>query len=181
MKLGMRRIRTKGIWLLILPFFWFARPTAELLVAGAALTAVGLVIRALAAGYIHKDRKLTTTGPYAHTRNPLYLGTFLLGLGVTVAGGHWAFVVVFVVFFWAIYGKTIRGERDLLTELFGDDYREYARNVPLLFPRLTPWRQREAQSDFAFDGARYRRNREWEALLGAVAGYAVLVVRMVTL
>lgn len=181
MSIGMRRLRTKGIWLLVIPFFWFARPTVELLAIGGALTALGLFIRAAAAGFIHKDRKLTTTGPYAFTRNPLYLGTFFLGLGVTVAGGLWPFVLAFVVFFWGIYGKTIRGERDLLTELFGDDYREYARNVPLLFPRLTPWRQDEAQSDFAFDGERYRRNKEWEALLGAVAGFAVLIVRMVTL
>ena len=178
MALTMRRVRLWSARLLIVPFLWLARPTVELLVAGAVLAAIGLWIRAMAAGFIHKDRKLTTTGPYARTRNPLYLGTFVLGIGVTLAGGQWWFVAIFVVFFFLVYSKTMRGEAELLTELFGDEYRTYAANVPYFLPRLTAWKQAEAQSAFRFDFDRWKRNREYEALLGAAAGFGFLIARM---
>lgn len=177
-----RKLRLKAVWLLILPFFWFATPTPGLLAVGALLAAVGLAIRAAAAGFIHKDRELTTTGPYARTRNPLYLGSFVLGLGITVAGGRWIFVALFVAFFAWVYSRVIRQEARHLAASFGEAYEDYARNVPLFLPRITPWRSGGAApvgGGFSVD--RWRRNREYEALLGAAAGLAVLVVRMVTL
>ena len=185
MALTLRKIRLRSVWLLIVPFLWFSRPTPELLLIGGALAACGLFVRARAAGFIHKDRELTTTGPYAHTRNPLYLGSFLLGLGVTAAGGRVLFVAVFVLFFALVYSRTIRGEAQLLEQLFGAQYRDYAENVPLFLPRLTAWRAAGASSSGAssagapaFSLERWRRNREYEALLGAVAGFAFLALRM---
>ena len=176
----LRTLRLRAIWLLIVPFLWYARPTPTLLAVGIALAALGLWIRARAAGFIHKDRELTTTGPYAHTRNPLYLGTFFLGLGVTVAGGRELFVVLFMIFFVWIYSRTMQAEAELLTELFGDAYRDYARRVPLLIPRLKPYQAvpQGAQAAEPFSFERWRRNREYEALLGAVAGFAFLTLRM---
>ena len=174
----MREVRLKSVWLLIIPFLWYARPTMQLLLIGAALSILGLFIRAMAAGFIHKEKQLTTTGPYAFTRNPLYFGSFFLGLGITIAGGQWIFPVLFLVFFAMVYGRTIRGEATLLTELFGDQYRAYAANVPLFLPRLTPWRPEGAPTPPKFDYARYKRNREYEALMGAVAGFAFLTARM---
>jgi protein-S-isoprenylcysteine O-methyltransferase Ste14 len=175
----MRTLRLKAIWLLVVPFLWFARPTPTLLAAGGGLAALGLLIRAMSAGFIHKEKELTTSGPYAYTRNPLYLGTFFLGLGVTVAGGRWIFVLAFLLFFALVYTRTIRGEARLLEELFGDTYRHYAERVPLFVPRLTPYREAgEAGGEPAFSVARWKRNREYEALLGAVAGFAFLALRM---
>ena len=92
MSLGTLRLR--AIWLLAVPFFLGAHPTIPLLFMGAAQATVGIAIRAWAAGTIDKERGLATTGPYAHTRNPLYLGTFLIGMGVTVGGGRWEFLMV---------------------------------------------------------------------------------------
>ena len=169
----MRRLRLRAVWLLVLPFLWFASPTAPLLLMGGALASLGLLVRAWAAGTIHKERELTTTGPYAHTRNPLYVGSFFLGLGLTMVGGHWVWPVLFVAFYAGVYGKTMTGEAALLTELFGDRYRDYAANVPGLFPRLTPYQAPWAEQG-GFTLAQYVRNREWEALLGAVAGFAFL-------
>ncbi|MBT8337088.1 MAG: isoprenylcysteine carboxylmethyltransferase family protein, partial [Gemmatimonadetes bacterium] len=103
-----RKVRLRVVWLLIIPFFWFARPSPTLLVVGLGLAAAGLAVRASAAGFIHKDRVLTTTGPYARTRNPLYLGSSLLGMGITVAGGRWQFVAAFLLFFAVVYHRTIR-------------------------------------------------------------------------
>jgi protein-S-isoprenylcysteine O-methyltransferase Ste14 len=170
----MRRLRLRAVWLLVVPFLWLARPAGELLVLGGVLAVGGLVIRAWSAGTIHKERELTVTGPYAFTRNPLYLGSFLLGLGITVAGGHWAWPVVFLLFYAVVYGRTMAGEEELLTELFGDRYRDYASHVPAVIPRLTPYRP-EGGGARGFTVAQYRRNREWEAALGALAGFAFLV------
>ncbi len=172
----MRKLRLKAVWLLILPFLWFARPTLPLLAWGGVLAVLGLAVRAWAAGTIHKERELTTTGPYAYTRNPLYVGSFFLGLGVTLAGGMWQFVVLFAVFYLGVYGRTMAGEAELLTELFGDRARDYRAEVPAFVPRLTPYRAPGVEGGgFTLD--QYRRNREWEAALGALAGFAFLIAK----
>lgn len=174
----MRRLRLRAVWLLVIPFLWLARPSPALLAWGGGLAAVGLVVRGWAAGVIRKEKELTVRGPYAFTRNPLYVGTFLLGLGVTIAGGRWIFVVLFLLFYGLVYGRTIRGEAALLEELFGDSYRDYAAAVPLLIPRPTPYRPKESSGPASFTFSRYRRNREYEALLGTVAGFAFLAARV---
>ena len=172
-----RKLRLRAIWLLVVPFLWLARPTPALLAAGGALALLGAALRGWAAGTIRKERELSTTGPYAHTRNPLYLGSFLMGLGVSLAGGRWAFVLLFVVFFAWVYGRTIRSEARLLGELFGEPYDEYARSVPLFVPRVAPYRASAGGPGFTLE--RWRRNREYQALLGVLAGFAFLTARMV--
>ena len=176
MAVNMRRLRLKAVWLLIVPFLWFARPTPSLLLVGAVLAAAGLLVRGWAAGAIHKEKELTTTGPYAFTRNPLYVGSFFIGLGVTVAGGQWIFAALFLVFYLGVYGRTMRGESDLLTELFGDRFLHYRDNVPAFVPRGTPYRAPGA-SGGGFTWAQYRRNREWEAGLGVLAAFGFLALR----
>jgi protein-S-isoprenylcysteine O-methyltransferase Ste14 len=172
----MRRLRLRAVWLLVLPFLWFARPTPLLLGIGVAMGLLGLFIRGWAAGTIHKEKELTTTGPYAFTRNPLYVGSFFLGLGVTIAGGQWVWPALFLVFYVGVYGRTMSGEAALLTELFGDRFRHYAAHVPAFAPRLTPYRA-PGPAGGGFTFARYKRNREWEAGLGALAGFAFLVAK----
>jgi protein-S-isoprenylcysteine O-methyltransferase Ste14 len=174
-----RWLRLRAVWLLVLPFLWLARPTPRLLLIGVALAAPGLALRAWAAGVIHKDRELTTTGPYAFTRNPLYLGSLFLGLGTVIAGGDWLLVAVFLAFFALVYGRTMKREELDLEEAFQERYRRYAREVPLLVPRLAPYRAEDAEGLSGFSVSRYRRNREWEALLGALAGFAFLTVKMI--
>jgi len=175
--MGMRRIRTKMVWLLVLPFLWFAQPTTGRLAVGAALAAVGLLIRGWAAGTIRKDEDLTTSGPYAYTRNPLYVGSFFVGLGVTLAGGHWIWPTLFFAFYLGVYRRTMSGETELLTELFGDRFVHYAENVPALLPRLTRYRPDQIDVESGFRVSRYKRNNEWEALLGAGAALAFLATK----
>ena len=181
MALSLRKIRLRLVWLLVLPFLWYARPTPLLLGIGAGLAVLGLVVRAWAAGVIRKEKQLATSGIYAHTRNPLYLGSFFLGLGVTIAGGQWIFVVLFAVFFLTVYGRTMRGEAEFLEEAFGEAYRDYARNVPLLIPRPTAYRAPGLTEGEApgFSVERWRGNKEYEALMGAVAAFAFLALRLV--
>ncbi|MGB1656396.1 MAG: methyltransferase family protein [Longimicrobiales bacterium] len=137
MRLTMRRLRLKTVWLIVLPFMWFAVPTPRLIGIGACLAVIGLWIRGWSAGTIHKDQEVTTTGPYAFTRNPLYLGSAFIGFGVSLAGGHWVWPLLFLTFYAVVYSRTMRGEVSHLTELFPDTYGEYAANVPFFFPRLS--------------------------------------------
>jgi protein-S-isoprenylcysteine O-methyltransferase Ste14 len=176
----MRQLRLRTVWLIVIPFFWFSTPTAPTLVAGAALAALGLLVRGWSAGTIHKDRELTTSGPYAFTRNPLYLGSFFIGVGVSLAGGHWIWLAVFMLFYLAVYSRTMAGEAKHLSELFPERYAEYAERVPAFIPRLTPYRSTRGQTA-GFRWAQYRRNREWEASLGAAAAFALLAAKAVWL
>ena len=97
MKLDLRTLRLRGVWLLIVPFVVMARPTPVVLALGGLVAVLGVMLRGWAAGFIRKDRELTTSGPYAHTRNPLYLGSFLIGLGVVLAAGRWELLLLFAV------------------------------------------------------------------------------------
>jgi hypothetical protein len=179
-----RGLRTKSAWLLAIPFLVAARPTGPALAAGAAVAAAGLLLRGWAAGTIRKDEALTTTGPYARLRHPLYVGSFLIGTGLAVAGGHWLWPVLVLAFFAAVYRRTVAEEAERLTSLFGERYWTYAANVPAVLPRLRPYgRTPEEPSprgpDDGFAWPRYLRNREWEALLGVGAALAVLAAKAI--
>src|SRR6202140_458964 len=95
----------------------------------------GLLIRALASGYVRKNEALATSGPYAYTRNPLYLGSLLMGVGFAVAARSWWVGIALVVMFFAIYLPVIHDEESYLRTKF-PEFEEYARRVPRMFPRL---------------------------------------------
>ena len=173
----LRQLRLKAVWLIAVPFFLFSLPTVESVGMGVVLTAVGLWIRAWSAGTLQKDEELTTTGPYAFTRNPLYLGSLLMGVGVSLAGGHWMWPTLFLVFYVAVYSRTMAHEAMRLTELFGDDYLEYAASVPGFLPRATPHRTSLSGGEAGFRWSQYKRNREWEASLGAMVALGVLLLK----
>src|SRR6185295_20170436 len=118
-------------------FIFFARPTPRMLLIGASVSVLGLVLRAWAAGHIRKNAQLATSGPYAFTRNPLYFGSFMLGLGFTIASGKWLLAVLFAGLFIGIYLPVMRVEATTMAQLFGVDFENYRRSVPLFFPRLT--------------------------------------------
>lgn len=165
-------------------FLVLARPRPLTLAAGGAVALVGLMIRAWAAGHIRKNAELATSGPYAHTRNPLYLGSLVMGLGFTVAaaGTWWLFVLfaaLFAALFLGIYLPVMRVESATLAELFGDDFRAYAREVPLLFPRPTPYRKGADSGQARFDASLYLRYREYRAALGSLLAWFVLVLKTV--
>ena len=178
-RLDLRRLRLRAVWLLIIPFYIYASPATILIWWGAGMSAAGLTLRAWAAGSIQKDRDLATTGPYAHTRNPLYLGSFILGVGVTVAGGQWVFGVAFLAFFFVVYRATVLRENAELEARFGERYRVYAAQVPSVLPRIIAYRgERPESSPGGFSRMGYMRNREWEAALGAVAAFGVLALKL---
>ena len=140
------------------------------------MSLLGLAIRAWAAGHIRKNAQLATSGPYAFTRNPLYLGSFLLGLGFTIASGQVVLGILFAALFLGIYFPVMRVEASTLTELFGKEYEVYNESVPLFFPRLTPFRQSESEQ-VKFDGSLYLRYREYRAALGLVIAWGLLLIK----
>ena len=160
-------------------FMLLARPVGWTLAAGGAVALVGLGLRAWAAGHIRKNAALAVSGPYAYTRNPLYLGSFLLGLGFTVAAGRPLLLGgLFAALFLGIYLPVMRVEAATLAELFGDEYRRYAAAVPLLFPRLTPYAGGEARGGpTKFDAELYMRYREYRAALGLGLAWGALALK----
>ena len=172
-----RRIRVPLGFAFALLYFWLARPTWRSIALGAVAIVPGLLIRALASGHVHKNEALATSGPYAYTRNPLYLGSLLVGIGFAVAARSWWVGGVLVVMFFLIYMPVIRDEERFLREKF-PQFEEYARRVPRMLPQMTP--ARSASHDAGgFSLPLYLKHREWNALLGAVGIVVVLVIKMI--
>jgi protein-S-isoprenylcysteine O-methyltransferase Ste14 len=151
----------------------FCRPTLNLWIAGGAVAAAGLALRAYAAGHLAKNESLATGGPYAHTRNPLYLGSALMGAGFALAGGSWVLGLVLMTVFAAVYWPVIRREEEFLRREFGDAYERYAQSVPILLPRF-----RKGAGVGEFQWKLYRKNREYEALLGYLAAMIFLALKI---
>ena len=174
-----RRARVPLGFVVAAVFLVFAHPTWQTLAWSLALVLPGLWVRGYAAGYVKKNAELTRTGPYAHTRNPLYLGSMGIAFGFAVAAGKWWLGLLLVVMFLAIYVPTILSEEVFLRTTFAD-FDEYARLVPRLLPRLTPARFDASNvGSGKFSAERYRHHREYNALMGSAAIYAALILRMV--
>ena len=170
-----RRIRVPLGFVFAILYFWLAHPTWRSLALGMIGVVPGLLTRALASGHVRKNEALATSGPYAYTRNPLYLGSLLIGVGFAVASCSWWIGLALVVMFFAIYIPVIRGEEEFLRGKF-QEFDEYARRVPRMFPRLFARSDENTPAGFSFD--LYLKHREYNALLGALAISAVLVLKI---
>jgi protein-S-isoprenylcysteine O-methyltransferase Ste14 len=147
-----------------------------------ALVLPGLWLRAYAAGYVKKNRELTVTGPYAHTRNPLYLGSMLMAAGFALALQSWPVAVLLAIGFSVIYIPVIAAEERFLRATF-PAFADYSRTVPRLIPRLTPARlaapgspqtvTSDPRPGFSF--GLYLRHREYNAGVGAALLYLSLL------
>jgi protein-S-isoprenylcysteine O-methyltransferase Ste14 len=160
-------------------YFWFARPSWTSLVAGFAVAAVGVLLRALASGHIRKNAALATTGPYAFTRNPLYLGSIIIAVGFIVAARNFWIGVAALAMFAFIYLPVIMAEEKYLRSTF-PGYDRYASEVPRFLPRLTPYRAGAEVDDGSsqFSSALYLRHREYNAALGSILMLGALLLKM---
>ena len=157
----------------------YARPTHQSLAIGLPIAALGLLLRALAAGHIRKNDVLATTGPYRFTRNPLYLGSTVLAVGFIIAAHEWLLALLALLMLLGVYLAVIRREEQYLASRFGDEFQRYIRTVPRLFPRLWPApvaAGEKASTSFSF--ALYWRHREYNACVGFLALTAVLLVKL---
>ena len=172
-KRTLQRIRVPLGLIFAVVFMVFAGPTTMSIVIGVGIAAVGLVIRAWASGHIRKARELASTGPYAYTRNPLYVGSFLIGAGFSMATSVWWLAVVFAALFLGLYLPVMRIEAGDMREMFGSEYDEYSRAVPMFIPRFTPWRGKSIE----WESGLYLKHREYEAAIGAALAFALLAVK----
>ena len=144
---------------------------------GAGIALVGVLIRGWASGHIIKNDRLATTGPYAHTRNPLYFGSFLIGAGFAIAA-HWSLLLLVAAFWALIYAPTMERERANIRGRVPDAYEEYERNVPAFVPRARAWRPGGAPDRVPFDLGLYMKHGEWKAALGYAAVVLWIAVRL---
>ncbi|HZP24346.1 MAG TPA: isoprenylcysteine carboxylmethyltransferase family protein [Terriglobales bacterium] len=168
-----RRIRVPLGFLFAAFYVWRARPSWPGIVAGMAIASLGIALRALASGHVQKNRELTTSGPYAYVRNPLYLGSIIIAIGFAVAARDLWIGIALLVFFLAVYVPVIRSEQSYLRENFAG-YADYIQRVPSLVPR-TLWFRGMTRG---FSRELYFRHREYNALLGAAAMLALLVAKI---
>jgi protein-S-isoprenylcysteine O-methyltransferase Ste14 len=172
------RIRVPSGLLLGIVFILFAQPTPIKLLWGSAVALGGLLLRAAGAGHLAKNRRLATSGPYAYTRHPLYLGSAIAGVGFCVAGGPWWFFLILAVFLTAVYLPVIRREEIHLRQLFPGEFGNYSQSVLFLFrrPSALPAPQGEPNR---FSWELYCKNREYRAFLAYLAIMLVLLGKMI--
>jgi protein-S-isoprenylcysteine O-methyltransferase Ste14 len=168
-----RRIRVPLGFAFAVLYLWLARPTWFSIAIGAVILFFGVALRALASGHISKDSELTTSGPYAYTRNPLYLGSIIIAVGFAVSARSPWVVLAIIVLFAAIYVPVIRSEEEFLRTRF-PGFDDYARQVPRFLPRLRP----HPSVSGSFSRQRYLHHREYNALIGTAAMMAALAAKL---
>ena len=167
-----RRIRVPLGFAFACAYLWLARPTVAMIALGSVVAVVGLAICAAASGQLKKNELLAMSGPYSYTRNPLYLGSILIGVGFALAARSvWIWVLLAALFF-AIYVPVIRGEEAFLRASF-PDFESYAQRVPRLLPR---WSGESLTAQFSRE--LYLKHREYNALLGAALMMLAITLKM---
>ena len=144
------------------------------LLCGVGIAILGLLLRGYAAGHLRKHKQLATSGPYAFTRNPLYLGSVFLAAGFSVASHSLISAMLLAAYLAIFYPVVIRREQAELKTLYGAAFVEYASQVPAFWPRLSP----AMVSTGRFSWPLYRQNREYEASIGLAVAMAILWILM---
>jgi len=169
------RQRVRIGYVLAVVVLYFSRPEPRSILIGAWVGLLGLAVRAYAAGYLHKQAVLTTAGPYARTRNPLYFGSSILALGAAIAMNSWLSAALLLFYFALVYTLVMRREEIELRGHHGSEFDAYAKSVPLFFPRLSGAKQPTANTG-SFSWSQYRKNHEYQASLGFLFLLLALVV-----
>ena len=173
-----QKVRVPAGTVLGIVFLLFMHPSFRSLIIGGFFTLAGALARLWAAGHIEKRVRLARSGPYAYTRNPLYLGSFLMAFGVILAGqGYWL-LPFFALFFIGVYFPVMRAEERDLEHAYGTDFLEYALTTPLFFPKKPgrPEKLEIAGSPVHFSWRRVRKNREHRNLISLLVVEAILIV-----
>lgn len=136
---------------------------------GIGLLLLGLVVRSWSAGTLNKSRQLTTFGPYALVRNPLYVGSFLMMMGFCVLCRDWLTLLFVTGPMSYLYWKQVRLEEEKLSRLFPDQWYDYVAHTPRFIPRRLALTCFSGWSLFE-----WQRNREYKAMLASTLGIAAV-------
>jgi protein-S-isoprenylcysteine O-methyltransferase Ste14 len=147
---------------------------------GFCIAGLGELIRILSSGFIIKTDELTTTGPYAYVRHPLYLGSFVMGLGCCISVFSIDYIVLsliilalYILFFFSVYIPLLKKEEIVLTEKYKDAYLAYMKNVPMFLPRLTPYTK--GGSNFSIKI--FLKNKEYQAIIGLLIIILITIIK----
>jgi protein-S-isoprenylcysteine O-methyltransferase Ste14 len=173
-----QRLRVPAGFISAILFVFASQPGGRSLIMGIPVALCGAIIRAWASGHLRKNLELAMAGPYAYTRNPLYFGSFVMALGCAIAGGSWWLGATLLGIFLLIYLPVMQAESEYMQTLFAGKYENWAANVPLFIPRLTPYR---SNSSRGFALQQYMQHREYRALIGLALVLSLLVLKAVLL
>ena len=173
MRLKPSQIRVPLSFVIGIGILLLATPTRISMLAGLPFAVLGGALRTWSSGYIRKNRELAISGPYAYTRNPLYVGNFLIGLGFSLMVNRPLLLIIFIVAFFLVYRSLILEEESSLTQRFGEAYLKYKEGVPRFLPRIGGW-----ISPGLFEWRLVIRHHEYYAWLGALTGIGWLLWKM---
>jgi len=173
----LNRIRVRVGLFLAVSVVLLARPTWISIFLGVLISFFGLGIRGWASGHLRKEKKLAVSGPYRYSRNPLYFGNFLLGIGVVVGARSWWVLGLSIVYYGVFYPLIIRRERDRMRKLFPQQYEEYGKRVPLFFPSI----RKHLPAEGKFSRSLYKQNKEYRALQGTLLIWLILAAKLIIL
>jgi protein-S-isoprenylcysteine O-methyltransferase Ste14 len=166
------RLRVPCGFVLLIAFAWLSKPSVESVEIGLPIALVGLLLRAWATGHLAKNRNLATSGPYAYIRNPLYVGTLIVGSGIVIACRDWILAGIFALVFLLVYLPVIELEEQHLRKIF-PSYAAYAEKVHRLLP-LSHWPGQTAH----FSWSLYKKNEEYRALAGFLLAVAWIAAKL---
>jgi protein-S-isoprenylcysteine O-methyltransferase Ste14 len=173
----LNRLRVRVGLFIAIAVVLLARPTWRSILLGILISLFGLAIRAWASGHLRKEKTLAVSGPYRYSRNPLYVGNLLLGIGIVVGALSWWVLGLSVIYYGVFYPLIIRRERDRMRELFPQQYEEYGKKVPLFFPSI----RKHLPAKGKFICSLYKQNKEYRALQGTVLIWLVLAAKLIIL
>jgi len=178
--MNLQRVRVPLGFVYAAAFLYWAVPRPRLLLVGVVVAAAGLAVRVWASGYLNKGRVLATEGPYSRTRNPLYFGSFIMGLGFTLSGSNAWLLGAFLVLFFLIYLPVMKREEAELESAFGERFRDYREHVPLFMPAFgNRARPVGLMAKGNFQWAKVISNREYKAVIGFLLIAALMWGKMI--
>jgi protein-S-isoprenylcysteine O-methyltransferase Ste14 len=173
----LNRFRVRSGLFLAIAVILLARPTWPSILLGVLISFLGLTVRAWASGHLSKDKTLAVSGPYRFSRNPLYVGNFLLGIAIVAGACSWWVLGLFILYYGIFYPLIIRRERDRMRALFPQQYEEYGKKVPLFLPSV----RKHFPVKGKWSRSLYRQNKEYRALQGTILIWLFLVAKLLIL
>ncbi|MFO7981338.1 MAG: isoprenylcysteine carboxylmethyltransferase family protein [Candidatus Aminicenantes bacterium] len=154
-----------------------ARPTFKSIILGFMICLLGLFVRTWACGHIQKEEKLSVSGPYRYTRNPLYLGNLIIGIGVTAGSCSWLVLGIFCLYFLVFYPVIINIEKHKMEKLFPKQYESF-KQVPLFIPSL---KAKLPPDKKKFKWSLFSENKEYRAFIGVTLFWVAMIIKIMVI
>jgi len=162
---SMLKYRRFAGWLFALLLLGLYSPSIPSVIAGMPFIILGAALRTWASGCIEKNIKVAWSGPYQHLRHPLYVGSFIIGIGVTLMANRWLLLGLFLVLYLTVYLYGVLTEESFMRAKFGRSYGRYCKHVPRFIPRIKPTRE-QGRGWMSYLVLRHGEYNVWLALVG---------------